>query len=265
MVSKWVGWTFRRLVTVYRLPSLSLPIPPMAEYLCARRAARRYPQWSIVGINIGVTYSAPWNVKLAMERQTRSRIPALVGRRAAEWSLGRNMTRQTLPPPARFTAGACLGGGARETHGPSGAFGLHPYKLGFAKPGRGRRRLAAIWAIAGLLMVSLAPGRAGYPLAAAPLRELHFSPDGRYVLAQDDAEITVLAVRPFAVLFRIPAQDATDAQFTPDSREVVFVRSVAHVERWERRRSHARGPGGSPSAELRKGAVVSRRPDAGVR
>ena len=32
------------------------------------------------------------------------------------------------------------------------------------------------------------------------LRQLRFSPDGRYALAQYDAEIFVLAVRPFAFL-----------------------------------------------------------------
>jgi hypothetical protein len=49
-----------------------------------------------------------------------------------------------------------------------------------------------------------------------------------------------------AILFRIPAQDATTAQFTPDSRHVVFIssairvdpqrialaKSAAHLERW---------------------------------
>jgi hypothetical protein len=76
-----------------------------------------------------------------------------------------------------------------------------------------------------------------------PLQELRFSPDGRYLLAQGDSGVTVLTVRPFAVVFRIPADDADLAQFTPDSRQVVFVSSVAklrlqaptspaHLERW---------------------------------
>ena len=76
-----------------------------------------------------------------------------------------------------------------------------------------------------------------------PLRELRFSPDGRYLLAQGDSGVTVLTVRPFAIAFRIPADDADLAQFTPDSRQVVFVSSVAklrlqsptspaHLERW---------------------------------
>ena len=78
------------------------------------------------------------------------------------------------------------------------------------------------------------------------LRQLRFSPDGRYILAQDDSGITVLTAQPLEVLFRLPAENATLAQFTPASTEVVFVSSIpvvdseqvmvpplpAHVERW---------------------------------
>ena len=62
------------------------------------------------------------------------------------------------------------------------------------------------------------------------LRQLRFSPDGQHVLAQDDAEITVLTVRPFEILFRMPAENATLAQFAPDSTQVVFVSSVTRVD-----------------------------------
>jgi WD40 repeat protein len=78
------------------------------------------------------------------------------------------------------------------------------------------------------------------------LRQVRFSPDGRYVLAQDDSEITILTVQPFAIQFRIPGQNSFDAQFTPDSRQLVLVSSATrvdplkivfsasppHVERW---------------------------------
>jgi len=81
---------------------------------------------------------------------------------------------------------------------------------------------------------------------AGKLHQLRFSPDGHYVLAQDDTEITVLTLSPFAVLFGIHAVDATDAQFTPDSLDITFistftrvspqrityVKSAAHIERW---------------------------------
>jgi hypothetical protein len=76
-----------------------------------------------------------------------------------------------------------------------------------------------------LLVFSIGSG-AGQdsPARGSSLRRLQFSPDGRYVLAQNDSEITVLDVEPFAILFRIPTRYATDAQFTPDSGSVVFVR-----------------------------------------
>jgi hypothetical protein len=82
--------------------------------------------------------------------------------------------------------------------------------------------------------------------AERPLPLFRFSPDGRYVLAQDETEIALLTVKPLAVLFKIPAEGATECQFRPDSQQVVFVssatrarpgrvsyiRSAAHVERW---------------------------------
>ena len=84
------------------------------------------------------------------------------------------------------------------------------------------------------------------PAPPGSFRKLRFSPDGRYVLAQDDFEITLITVQPFPLLLRIPAGEAGTAKFTPDSRQVVFVaggtridplrislaKSAAHVERW---------------------------------
>lgn len=73
-------------------------------------------------------------------------------------------------------------------------------------------------------------------LAQAPfspqIRELHFSQNGRYVLVETDSEITVLSVRPLAILFRVPGQDVRDAQFTPDSKQLVLIRGGFHVQRW---------------------------------
>ena len=103
--------------------------------------------------------------------------------------------------------------------------------------------------LAALLVLVLSPAAAAPQDPSAPtgwLRQLRFSPDGQHVLAQDDAEITLLTVRPFEILFRMPAENATLAQFTPDSTQIVFVSSVprvdplqvvltsgpAHVERW---------------------------------
>ena len=70
-----------------------------------------------------------------------------------------------------------------------------------------------------------------------PLRSdiihLRFSPDGAYVLAQDDAGISVLSREPFSELFRINTEfDAYYANFSPDSKEVVFYTDNLRVERW---------------------------------
>src|SRR5262245_21272200 len=69
-----------------------------------------------------------------------------------------------------------------------------------------------------------------------PLRgdvtHLRFSPDGNYVLAQDDAGINVLTREPFKPVFRIDAPEAEEAQFTPDSQNVVFNTSDLRVEIW---------------------------------
>lgn len=70
-----------------------------------------------------------------------------------------------------------------------------------------------------------------------PLRDeistLRFSPDGKYLLAQDQSGVAVLSHDPFAFLFRIDAPDAEPAQFTPDSREIVFNTPGLRVERWD--------------------------------
>jgi len=69
-----------------------------------------------------------------------------------------------------------------------------------------------------------------------PLRpslwRIRFSPDGRYVLAQDEGSITVMDKDGAKPLFRIDAPDAYAAQFTPDSSSVVFHDPKLRVERW---------------------------------
>ena len=70
-----------------------------------------------------------------------------------------------------------------------------------------------------------------------PLRpevdHVRFSPDGRYVLAQDASGIFVLTRDPLAVRFRIDAPEASRAQFSPDSRFVVFHTPALRIERWD--------------------------------
>src|SRR5262245_39107427 len=70
------------------------------------------------------------------------------------------------------------------------------------------------------------------PPLRGDITHLRFSPDGKYVLAQDDAGINVLTREPFKPVFRIDAPEADEAQFTPDSQNVVFSTSDLRVEIW---------------------------------
>src|SRR5580658_8986591 len=87
------------------------------------------------------------------------------------------------------------------------------------------------FALAGLLALAYVHAAGTARAQGDPLRQLRFSPDGRYLLAQDTSGIAVLTVSPLAVLFRIPAELAGDAQFTPDSLHVMFVSSLARADR----------------------------------
>ncbi len=70
-----------------------------------------------------------------------------------------------------------------------------------------------------------------------PLREgidhLRFSPDGKYIVAQDNSSIYLLSRDPLKTLFRIDAENAYGAQFTPDSKSVVFYTYSNRVEKWD--------------------------------
>jgi hypothetical protein len=69
-----------------------------------------------------------------------------------------------------------------------------------------------------------------------PLRgdttHLRFSPDGKYILAQDDSSIYILTREPFEPLFRIDAQDAYPAVFSMDSQTVSFYTKGLRIETW---------------------------------
>ena len=73
------------------------------------------------------------------------------------------------------------------------------------------------------------------PPLVSDLTRLKFSPNGNYILAQDDSSISVLSRQPFALKFRIDAPFAGPAQFTPDSASVTFSTGGPHlkVERWD--------------------------------
>jgi WD40 repeat protein len=70
------------------------------------------------------------------------------------------------------------------------------------------------------------------PPLRTDITNLKFSPNGEYSLAQDDANIFVFANDPFAFLFRIEATEAHDAQFSPDSQEILFLTQGLRVEEW---------------------------------
>ena len=74
--------------------------------------------------------------------------------------------------------------------------------------------------------------RALDPPLQTDFTEVKFSPDGRWLLAQDDSSIDVLSRDPLQALFRIEASDAQKAHFTPDSKAVVFLNHELRVEKW---------------------------------
>jgi WD40 repeat protein len=91
-------------------------------------------------------------------------------------------------------------------------------------------------AYSGLGRKEVLPGLLDRKILDPPLRSdvtnLKFSPDGKYVLAQDDASIFVLSRDPLRLLFRADAPDSRPAQFTPDSQSVVFSTRGLRVEEW---------------------------------
>ena len=64
------------------------------------------------------------------------------------------------------------------------------------------------------------------------LEQLRFSPDGNFILAQDETSISVLSRAPYKQLFRFDAEDALPAEFSPDSKRIVFHTPGLHTEEW---------------------------------
>jgi WD40 repeat protein len=71
------------------------------------------------------------------------------------------------------------------------------------------------------------------PPLRGSLEYLQFSPDGRYLLAQDESSVFVLSREPLSPLFRIDAVNAQWAQFSPDSRSVVVADAELRVQKWD--------------------------------
>ena len=75
-----------------------------------------------------------------------------------------------------------------------------------------------------------------YRRRLVPLRSdiehLKFSPNGEYLLAQDDSTLTVLRREPLTPIFRVEAENALPAAFTPDSKTVVVYNKNLRVQKW---------------------------------
>lgn len=80
------------------------------------------------------------------------------------------------------------------------------------------------------------PGLVAKQMLNPPLRSdlstLRFSPDGKYLLAQDETSIFMLSANPITNLFRVDAPDTYPAQFTPDSQAIVFYDKELRVQKW---------------------------------
>ena len=79
------------------------------------------------------------------------------------------------------------------------------------------------------------------PPMSPALENVRVSPDGRYLLAQDGWQIHVYERSPLKLLFSIDALDAQMAQFTPDSKDVVFYYSGLRFEDWSIARKQING------------------------
>jgi hypothetical protein len=71
------------------------------------------------------------------------------------------------------------------------------------------------------------------PPLRSDLLRVRFSPDGKYLFAQDESTIFVLSRPTLEILFQIEAADADKAWFTPDSTHIVFSTPSLRVEEWE--------------------------------
>ncbi len=74
--------------------------------------------------------------------------------------------------------------------------------------------------------------RALEPPLRGDIRHLRISPDGKYVLAQDDASIYVLTRVPLVFVFRADAPEALPAMFSADSQKFSFYTRGLRVETW---------------------------------
>lgn len=85
-------------------------------------------------------------------------------------------------------------------------------------------------------VVEPTPGLTSYSLDP-PMRPaldwIHFSPDGKLILAQTNASVHVLSRAPLKLLFTIDAPGADRAHFSPDSNRVSVAYPDRRVELWD--------------------------------
>ncbi len=70
------------------------------------------------------------------------------------------------------------------------------------------------------------------PSLRSDIRKIRYSPDGKYLFAQDESTIFVMNAATFTSKFAIYAPEAFDASFSPDSRSIVFHNPSLRVESW---------------------------------
>jgi WD40 repeat protein len=79
---------------------------------------------------------------------------------------------------------------------------------------------------------SLIAKRSLNPYLRGDIKHLQFSPDGKYILAQDASGINILKREPFSFVFRINAEEAKFANFSSDSKHISFQTYGLRVEKW---------------------------------
>jgi hypothetical protein len=70
------------------------------------------------------------------------------------------------------------------------------------------------------------------PPMGSELARIIFSPDGKYLLAQDDTTVFILQRSPLKLVLTIPAPQSAGARFSADSSEIIFFTTTLRVERW---------------------------------
>ncbi|HEY0795497.1 MAG TPA: M48 family metalloprotease, partial [Acidisarcina sp.] len=71
------------------------------------------------------------------------------------------------------------------------------------------------------------------PPLRSDLARVQFSPDGKYVFAEDDSTIFVMLRTTLEIVLQIEAVDAEAAWFTPDSTHIVYSTPTMRVEEWD--------------------------------